>query len=197
MYIRKILSASLLAASFLVANVASAELTLDSERSSLSIISYKVLAGASASIAERHTFSGLTGSVSDAGAASVSIPLDSIETNIPIRNERLAKFVFETDQYPNATVTASVPENAMAAGTSMMNLDITLSLHGKEQTMSVPVLVSNENGEVTVSATQPLMLDAVAYDFGSGIAKLAELAKLLHIPTTVPVSFSLVFTSGS
>ena len=78
MFIRKILSASLLAASFLAANVASAELTLDSERSSLSIISYKVLARASASIAERHTFSGLTGSVNYAGAASVSIPLDSI-----------------------------------------------------------------------------------------------------------------------
>lgn len=197
MFIRKILSASLLAASFLVANVASAELTLNSERSTLSIISYKVLAGASASIAERHTFSGLTGSVSDAGAASVSIPLDSIETNIPIRNERLAKFVFETDQYPNATVTANVPESAMAVGTSMMDLDVTLSLHGKEQTMSVPVLVSNANGEVTVSATQPVMLDAVAYDFGAGVAKLAELAKLLHIPTMVPVSFSLVFTAGS
>lgn len=197
MFIRKILSASLLAASFLVANVASADLSLDPERSSLSIISYKVLAGASASIGERHTFSGLSGSVSDAGAASVSIPLDSIETNIPIRNERLAKFVFETEKYPNATVTANVPESAMASGTSMMVLDITLSLHGKEQTMNVPVLVSNANGEVTVSATQPIMLDAVAYDLGAGVGKLAELAKLLHIPTMVPVSFSLVYVSGS
>lgn len=201
MFIRKIISASLLAASFLVADVTVADLTLDSERSSLSIISYKILAGANtnanASVGERHTFSRLTGSVNASGAASVNIPLDSIESNIPIRNERLVKYVFETDKYPSATVTANVPKSAMEPGTSMSNIDITLSLHGNEQTMNVPVFVSNVDGDVVVSATQPVMLDAVAYDLGAGIEKLAELAKLLHIPTVVPVSFSLVFTAES
>ncbi len=197
MFIRKLLSTSLLAASMLVANAASAELIVDSERSSLSIITYKVLAGASASISERHTFSGLTGSVDANGAATVSVPLETIETNIPIRNERMAKFLFEVDKYPNATITANVPTSVMSSGTSMMDLEISLSLHGKEQTLTVPVLISNADGDVTVSATQPIMLDAAGYDLVAGIGKLAELAKLLHIPTTVPVSFSLVFVDSA
>jgi polyisoprenoid-binding protein YceI len=191
--IRKILSTSLLAAALLAVNSAMAELTLDSERSSVSLISYKVLAGAAASIGERHTFSNIEGTVGSDGNARVSIPLDTIETGIDIRNERLAKFVFETAKFPNATITADVPDDAMNAGVHMMDLAVTLSFHGNEKMISVPVLVVSADSEVVVSATQPVMLDATAYDLGAGIGKLAELAKLLHIPTTVPVSFSLVF----
>lgn len=193
---RKILSTAVFAATMFASNVALANLALDSERSALSIISMKVLAEASGSVAETHTFSGMTGAVTDAGAASVSIPLDSVETNIPIRNERMAEFLFETDTYPEATVTADVPESALAEGTSTMDLDVTLSLHGKEQTMNVPVLVTSNGEEVTVSAVRPVMLDAAAFDLDGGLGKLTELAKLLYIPTTVPVSFTLVFTSG-
>ena len=193
MFIRKLISTSLLVAAVLTTNTATADLTLDSERSSVSLISYKVLAGAAASIGERHSFSNLAGTVGEDGKAVVTVPLDTIETGIPIRNERLTQFVFETDKYPAATITADVPDAAMAAGTHMMDLDVTLSFHGKEQMLTIPVLVVSTELQVFVSATQPAMLDANAYDLGAGIGKLAELAKLLHIPTTIPVSFSLVF----
>ncbi|MDB4224269.1 YceI family protein [Granulosicoccus sp.] len=193
MFIRKIISTSLLVVAVLTANTATADLTLDSERSSVSLISYKVLAGAAASFGERHSFSNIAGTVGDDGKALVTVPLDTIETGIPIRNERLTKFVFETEKYPAATITADVPDTVMGTGTHMMDLDVTLSFHGKEQMLTIPVLVVSAELEVVVSATQPVMLDATAFDLGAGIGKLAELAKLLHIPTTVPVSFSLVF----
>jgi len=193
MLTRKLLSTSLLLSAVLAANAAIADLTLDSERSSVSLITFKVLAEAAASVGERHSFSNLKGSVGSDGAATVSVPLDTIETGIPIRNERLAQFVFETEKYPNATITADVPDAVMAVGTHSVDLNVTLTFHGKEQMLTVPVLVVSADSEVVVSATQPVMLDATAYDLGAGIGKLAELAKLLHIPTTVPVSFTLVF----
>ena len=47
-----------------------------------------------------------------------------------------------------------------------------------------------------VSATEPVMLEASDYDLGGGIGKLTSLAELMLIPTTVPVSFNLVFSEA-
>lgn len=55
----------------LTANTAIADFTLDSERSSVSLVTIKVLAGAAASIGERHSFSNIAGAVGDDGKAMV------------------------------------------------------------------------------------------------------------------------------
>ncbi len=194
MFIRRIISVSFAAVALLASNVVFAGLSLDSEKSSLSFISYKVITGGEISVGERHTISGLAGSVSDDGKAMVTVPLANVETGIPIRNERLVKFLFEADKYPNAIVEADVSDDMMSMGTHLTNLDISLTLHGKTQSLNVPVIVASTDSGVIVTAAEPIMLDAAGYDLVAGIGKLAELAKLLHIPTTVPVSFSLVFS---
>ena len=194
MFIRKIFTTAIWAVTLLFAHTATAELTLDSERSSVSLISYKVLAGAAASVSERHSFTDVSGSVDDYGMAIISISLNSIETGIPIRNERLAKFVFETDKYPNAIISAKVPKVAMSGRAQMMELDINLDFHGVQKELTVPVLISRSDTDIIVTSTQPVILDATTFELATGIGKLAELAKLLHIPTTVPVSFTMVFS---
>jgi len=192
-FIRRFISISVAAAALLASQFAFAGLTLDSTSSSLSFISYKVITGGEISVGERHTIDGLVGSVSDDGKAKVTVPLSNVETGIDIRNERLVKFLFEVDKYPDAIVEADVSEDMMAMGTHVTDLDINLTLHGKTQSINVPVIVSSTDTGVTVTAAEPVLLDATSYDLSAGIGKLAELAKLLHIPTTVPVSFSLVF----
>ena len=59
-------------------------------------------------IAENHSFTRITGTVEDSGQATILIALDSVETLIPIRNERLQAILFDTAQYPEATVTAMI-----------------------------------------------------------------------------------------
>lgn len=170
-----------------------ADATLDAAGSSVTLLSTKVLADGATSVTERHAFTALEGRVDDAGAASVEIGLDSIATGIDIRDERMREFLFETASHPTATITAEVPPGALEPGTHAVPLEFELELHGATQRLSVPVVVDATEDALVVTAVEPVLLDAAAFDLVGGIARLAELAKLLHIPTTVPVSFSLEF----
>ena len=57
----------------------------------------------------------------------------------------------------------------------------------------MPVVVDATADALVVTAVEPVLLDAAAFDLVGSIAELADLAELVHIPTTVPVSFSLEF----
>ncbi|MEO9508587.1 MAG: YceI family protein, partial [Nonlabens ulvanivorans] len=57
---------------------------------------------------EVHQFTQLKGDISSKGEVKLKIDLTSVETNIPIRNERMQKFLFETDLFPQATFTTSI-----------------------------------------------------------------------------------------
>ena len=96
---------ALLAIQLLFVGNAMAGWELDNERSTVQFMSVK-----NASIAELHYFHALAGEVADDGQARVSIDLDSIETLIPIRNQRLRELLFETVRFPAATLTTTVPE---------------------------------------------------------------------------------------
>lgn len=173
-----------------------ADMTLDPARSSISLISVKVPADGKSSTSERHSFKQVSGQVDAKGNASVAIPLDSIETGIDIRNERMAEYLFETGTYPDATIEAAVPADALGQGSHRVELDATLSLHGKDKMLRIPALVNVDGQTVVVNSTEPVLIDAADYDLDGGIGKLTELAKLMLIPTTVPVSFTLTFTQS-
>lgn len=177
----------------LAAAEAHADATLDAAGSSLTLLSTKVLADGSTSVTERHRFGSLAGGVDGAGAASVEIDLASVATGIDIRDERMREFLFETAEYPTATVTAQVPPDALEPGVHAIPLELELDLHGAVQSLTVPVVVDADEKGLVVTAVEPILLDAAAFGLDTGIAKLAALAKLMHIPTTVPVSFSLEF----
>ena len=57
----------------------------------------------------------ISGTVGDQGAVEVRVALDSVETNIGIRNDRMKKMLFEVGLYPEAVITAQLSEEAMAA----------------------------------------------------------------------------------
>jgi polyisoprenoid-binding protein YceI len=59
-------------------------------------------------IGEVSHFETLAGSVTDAGEVEVRVALDSVETNIGIRNERMKKMLFEVGLYPEAVITAQL-----------------------------------------------------------------------------------------
>ncbi len=54
----------------------------------------------------------LAGSIDDTGKAILSIDLNDVSTEIDIRNERMANFVFETEFLPNAFITVNVDTGA-------------------------------------------------------------------------------------
>ena len=80
-----------------------AQWTLDNDRSRLSFISTKA-----GDIAEVHYFKNLSGTLLESGDAQVSVKLASVETLIPIRNQRMQTFLFQSDIFPEATLRTNV-----------------------------------------------------------------------------------------
>ena len=65
-------------------------------------------------IAENHTFTEVTGRVSVAGEANIKVTLASVETLIPLRNERMQTMLFNIAKFPQATITSEVPVNELS-----------------------------------------------------------------------------------
>jgi hypothetical protein len=127
----------------------------------------------------------------------VSIDLDSVETMIPIRNQRMRELLFETVRFPAATLEASVDPALLevaAGATREAELDVTLDLHGSRVDYTVAALVSGgADGSVQVVLAQPLVVRAADFGLEAGVEVLREVAGLQSISTAIPVDARLVF----
>ena len=176
-----------------VAGATSAQWDLDSAKSSIDFISIK-----NNSVAELHTFSTLAGSASRDGKVELTISLDSVETLIAIRNERMREMLFETVKFPVATVTTEIAPGLMSAvaegGTVQTEQLLTLSLHGIEKAMTVPVVISGDSGgNIQVLLARPIIVNAADFGLEAGVAALQAAAGLQAISRAVPVTVHLVF----
>ncbi|MEP4486166.1 MAG: YceI family protein [Halioglobus sp.] len=174
-----------------------AQWELDSERSTLNFVSIK-----NNSIGETHLFSSMVGFVGDDGRVQLAIDLDSVETMIPIRNERMRELLFQTAMFPTANVTAQVAPEVLAAitggGSVTTDIAVTLALHGAEREITVPVLVSgDEGGLIRVMTPKPVIVGAADFGLEDGVTALREIAGLNSISTAVPVTLNLVFTPAN
>ena len=172
---------------------ARADWELDSTGSSIHFVSIK-----NESTAEVHSFANLVGFVRAAGNAEVTIELDSVQTLIDIRNERMREMLFETVKFPSATIRANVDPDVLAVaaegGVLTAELPITLSLHGKEKALTVPVVIVGESDRrLRVFSAQPILVNAADFDLVDGIASLQKVAGLKSIATAVPVTLQLLF----
>lgn len=163
------------------------------DESSLHYISIKDL-----NKGELNTFKELSGSVSDSGAVSLSVNLRSVDTKIPIRDERMQNELFEVEQFATATISGNVdlaPIAQLAVGETYTDtLELTLSLHGVSKEVSSAVRITKLSaGRVLVSSLEPVIINADEYGLAQGIEKLRNLASLPTISWVVPVTYSLVF----
>lgn len=166
---------------------------LDSSDSSITFITTK-----NGAVAEQHRFDGLTGFISRSGDARVNIELDSVETLIPIRNERMRTLLFETARFPLAHLTTAVEtavlESLAQGGVINTEIEVTVQLHGREVELPARVvIVAAEGGTLRVISLQPVVATAADFNLVEGIAALQEIAGLQSISTAVPVSFQLLF----
>ena len=147
-------------------------------------------------IAENHTFTEVTGRVSVAGEANIKVTLASVETLIPLRNERMQTMLFNIAKFPQATITSEVPVNElspMATGeSSVLDIELLIDLHGKEIKKSVPVKVTSvgDNG-FDVSSLGPIIVHASQFALSDSVDALRKIAGLQSIDLMVPVTFDL------
>ena len=189
---RIIRSSGLLLAGLLACSQALAQWELDSERSAINFISVK-----NAAIAESHSFGGLVGYIGESGNVQLNIDLASVETLIPIRNERMRDMLFETATFPNATATASVDKQVLSevaqGGTVTTEIPVQLDLHGVKAELQVPVTVFSDGGNLRVVSSRPVVVNAADFKLAEGVEALREVAGLNTISTAVPVTLNLQF----
>lgn len=170
-----------------------ADWELDSTGSKLNFVSIK-----NDATGEVHSFSSLVGFISDTGKAELTIDLGSVQTLIEIRDERMREMLFETVKFPSATIRAQVDPDVLAVaaegGVVTAELPITLSLHGQEKAMTVPVVIVGEGERrLRVFSAQPVLINAADFGLADGVAALQKVAGLNSISTAVPVTLQLLF----
>ncbi len=149
-------------------------------------------------VGEVNSFKKLNGSIERNGKVSVDIDLASVETNIPIRNDRMKSIFFEIASFPKANISTTLDfkslDNMSVGETYKDSVIFNLSLHGvaKEITTNVRI-VKLEKNRILAVAMSPIVVSADQYNLSEGVEKLREVANLPSISTAVPVTFSLIF----
>ena len=149
-------------------------------------------------IAEVHRFTELAGRISDKGKAVITIEMVSVDTGVPIRDERMLELLFETDKFPLATARSKIDMkiiDAIAPGDSTrLTTDMTLDLHGAQVSIAAKVIVSKLSEAIlVVSSAEPIILNAASANLTDGIEELRKVASLPSIGNAVPVTFVLTF----
>jgi hypothetical protein len=168
---------------------------LDNESSRLSFVSTKNI-----EIVEVHRFLVLHGKVDEKGVAELQVEMDSLNSGIPLRDERMRKELFQVAEFPDAIIRAQLdlrPINDLAAGAQVeMRLPLNVALHGKEHSYNAELLVTRlDDRRFQVVTLEPLVVHAEDFDLLPGIASLRKLAGLKTISLAVPVGAVLIFVA--
>lgn len=176
--------------------VAWADWELDNTKSVINFVSIK-----NDGVGEVHRFTSVVGFIGAAGNVQLTINLDSVETAIAIRNERMRELLFETVKFPAAQLTAHVEPALLAeaakGGVVTAEVPVTVSLHGKEKTLTVPVVVVGEgDSNLRVFTAHPVLINAADFGLESGVSALQQIAGLKAISNAVPVTLHLLFVQA-
>lgn len=183
----------LLLALLMVSSYVSADWRLNAKESVLNFASTK-----NASVTELHTFQSISGElIGDKG--KLTIDLASVETQVPIRNDRMKEHLFEIKQFPQATVQLNLDAKALEllqTPGSLVDMPVSASvdLHGVKKDINAKLRVLKlTDSKMVASTLEPILLIPGDFSMQPGLNKLMEIAKLTSITSTVPVTFSLVF----
>jgi len=162
-------------------------------QSHLSFISVK-----KGTMVETHSFGKLSGTVGVDGVTSVAIALDSVQTNIDIRNERMRTYLFETDKFPLAKISTKIDMmqfTAMTIGERRnISQNIIVKMHGKTADFDVDLIITRLGiNKIAVDSQSPVVVGIENFAMQDGVDKLRELASLPSITPEIPVNFSLAF----
>ena len=174
---------------------ARADWYLDGESSRLSFVSTK-----NANVSEVQRFLVLHGKVDPQGLAQVEVELESINSGIPLRDERMRKELFQVERFPDALITTKIdlrPINDLAPGAQLeLRLPLMVDLHGKQHQYQAELLATRlDDRRFQVVTLEPLVINAEDFDLAPGLETLRKMAGLSAISLSVPVGAVLIFTA--
>jgi polyisoprenoid-binding protein YceI len=130
----------------------------------------------------------------------VTVELASVNTLIPIRNERMQAMLFETNLFPEATIEATIDLDTLAAmpagGSETMQLNFSLSLRDISRSYTADVMITRLDEALVATTLKPIVVTADDFGLQTGVEALREVAGLPSISRAVPVSFTVLFDQG-
>ena len=171
--------------------------TVEGGQSHLSFVTIKA-----GNVGEVHTFGEIGGGVDDAGSVTVEVQLASVDTLIPIRDERMREILFEVADFPVATLSTRVDLDAVQAqalGTvSQTVLEASLALKESTLPLTLNVAIARlTEGRIMVTSTRPVVINAAGVGLAAGVEQLREIAGLPSISNAVSASFVVVFEQAA
>jgi len=181
-------------AAFATALSSQAAWQLDPAQSQLRFVSVK-----NGVVAEVHQFRQLSGSWANDGQVTVQIPVASIDTLIPIRNERMLEHVLNAKTFPtiqaSATIAPKLLSDLMIGASMQHSTELSLTLLDQTQTLPVQLTLTKlAEGKIQASTTAPVIVNSASFKLETGVRKLQEIAQLNDISLLVPVTFVVEFS---
>ncbi|MDG1908417.1 MAG: YceI family protein [Pseudomonadales bacterium] len=149
-------------------------------------------------VVESHTFERFSGEVTLSGAANIRVDLASVETRIPIRNERMGTLLFNIDQFPSLDISSKLDIKSLAnmeeGASTHLEVPAKINLHGTEANILLPLVLTRLSSKrFQVVTTKPVIAYASQFGLTKGVEALRLIAQLATITPAVPVTFSLIF----
>jgi hypothetical protein len=159
---------------------------LDTDKSQINYISTK-----NGDIQEHNTLRFLSGSIDQQKQVELIIDLNSINTNIDIRDQRMRDLLFETDQYPTAKIEAEIDNNLPLM--TAYPIDYRVTLKNQQHSYQSPVMIHSGGGEMMVTSAEPVTVNAETFGLNTALEKLREIAGLSSISPSIQVEYKLHF----
>ena len=159
---------------------------LNSDESVFSFLSTK-----NSNHTEEHTIRFGSGQINDQGEMTLVLDLATVDTMIPIRDQRMRDILFEIEDHPVATISSQLDQKmplleAFSAG-------FTLDLHGVQKDMYAQVLIQSVGEQLVVTNFEPVLVNGKDFGLDPAINQLTKIAGLRSINYEVLVDFKLVF----
>jgi polyisoprenoid-binding protein YceI len=170
---------------------------VDNNQSTFNFVTTKAEAPGVAAIEEVQTFKQVDGTIGDDGKLEFNVELGSVETNIPLRNERLKQMLFKVVDNPKAVFTGTVDARhlkAMRVG-AVENVDLAgqLTISGRSNPVTASLyVVKLASGALRVSTNLPIIVNLKDYGLQDEVGALRDVMHLNVLVSSAPVTFSVV-----
>jgi len=174
---------------------------VDSTQSTFSFVTAKAGAPGTGGIEEVQAFKQIGGTLGDDGKLQFAVDLASVETHIPLRNDRLKNLLFRVADYPQAVFTGSVDTHrfdALPVGASAdVELGGQLTIVGQTRPLTANLrVVKLEADSLLVGTRMPIVVNLKDYGLQDGVEALRNVMNLDVLASSAPVSFSVVLRSA-
>jgi hypothetical protein len=135
-------------------------------------------------------------------SAHLLVDIDTLDTGVPIRNERVRNIFFETSNVGWDTVDVTIPVLPAAVVTALQGqrhveqakLDATLKVHGRKVMTVLTVDASySDDGRLTVKTSTPAQVKISDFGLGDNLRRLSSICMHDSIDDVVNVEVLLQF----